>query len=98
MRDIPDFKPLIVKGAYLLLSAFVMIVKGIYLLLSAFVIVWSLIQMFKGRFWLGMVMLCLGLLVVRIFFGLLIPFFRMHKALQSIDRKLGSQPQPPAAP
>ena len=84
MRDIPDFKPLIVKG--------------VYLLLSAFVIVWSLIQMFKGRFWFDMVMLCLGLLVVRIFFGLLIPFFRMHKALQSIDRKLGSQPQPPAAP
>ena len=54
--------------------------------------------MFKGRFWLGMVMLCLGLLVVRIFFGLLIPFFRMHKALQSIDRKLSSQPQPPVAP
>ena len=85
MRDIPDFKPLIVKG--------------IYLLLSAFVIVWSLIQMFKGRYWLGMVMLCLGLLVVRIFFEWLILFFRMHEALQSIDRKLGSQPQsqPPAA-
>ena len=84
MRDILDFKPLIVKG--------------VYLLLSAFVIVLSLIQMFKGSFWHGIVMLCLGLLVVRIFFGLLIPFFRMHEALQSIDRKLGSQPQPPAAP
>ena len=98
MRDIPDFKPLIVKGAYLLLSAFVMIVKGIYLLLSAFVIVLSLIQMFKGSFWQGIVMLCLGLLVVRIFFEWLILFFRMHEALQSIDRKLGGQPQPPAAP
>ena len=56
--------------------------------------------MFKGSFWNGIVMLCLGLLVVRIFFELLILFFRMHEALQSIDRKLGSQPQPqpPAAP
>lgn len=88
MRDILDFKVMVTP----------LIAKGVYLLLSAFVIVLSLIQMFKGSFWNGIVMLCLGLLVVRIFFGLLIPFFRMHKALQSIDRKLGGQPQPPAAP
>lgn len=88
MRDILDFKVMVTP----------LIAKGVYLLLSAFVIVLSLIQMFKGRFWLGIVMLCLGLLVVRIFFEWLIPFFRMHEALQSIDRKLGGQPQPPAAP
>lgn len=88
MRDILDFK----------VMATPLIVKGVYLLLSAFVMVSSFIQMFKGSFWHGIVMLCLGLLVVRIFFELLILFFRMHEALQSIDRKLGSQPQPPAAP
>ena len=88
MRDILDFKVMVTP----------LIVKGVYLLLSAFVIVLSLIQMFKGSFWNGIVMLCLGLLVVRIVFELLILFFRMHEALQSIDRKLGSQPQPPAAP
>jgi hypothetical protein len=88
MRDILDFKVMVTP----------LIAKGVYLLLSAFVIVLSLIQMFKGSFWNGIVMLCLGLLVVRIFFEWLILFFRMHEALQSIDRKLGSQPQPPAAP
>lgn len=88
MRDILDFKVMVTP----------LIVKGVYLLLSAFVIVSSFIQMFKGSFWYGVVMLCLGLLVVRIFFELLILFFRMHEALQSIDRKLGSQPRPPAAP
>ena len=88
MRDILYFKVMVTP----------LIVKGVYLLLSAFVIVLSFIQMFKGSFWHGVVMLCLGLLVVRIFFGLLIPFFRMHKAMEAIDRKLSSQPQPPAAP
>ena len=58
MRDILDFKVMVTP----------LIAKGVYLLLSAFVIVLSLIQMFKGSFWHGIVMLYLGLLVVRIFF------------------------------
>lgn len=40
MRDILDFKVMVT----------LLIVKGVYLLLSAFVIVLSFIQMFKGSF------------------------------------------------
>lgn len=47
MRDILDFKVMLMP----------LIAKGVYLLLSAFVIVLSLIQMFKGSFWNGIVML-----------------------------------------
>ena len=88
MRDILDFKVMLMP----------LVIKSVYLLFLAGVIAAPIMQIFRHSFWHGIFMLCLGLFFVRIFFEWLIPFFRMHEALQSIDRKLGSQPQPPAAP
>ena len=82
MRDILDFKVMVTP----------LIAKGVYLLLSAFVIVLSLIQMFKGSFWNGIVMLCLGLLVVRIFFEWL-----QNARSPAIHRPQAGQPAPAAS-
>jgi hypothetical protein len=73
-----------------------LLIQVIFWVFILFTVVGAFIWMFTLSFWLGLVYLILGPLLVRIYCELLILFFRMYEELTSIRQALGGQP--PAAP